>query len=136
MGSAFARAAIAWLAASAFACGGAGTSATGQGGTDGGESRPPDAAIAPEASVATDAAIDATTDASSLLDAGAPPADAAPLPALTIDLAQTSVSGLSSGAFMAVQFGVAFSSIVVGIGVFAGGPFGCSQGSATTAQLE
>ncbi len=35
---------------------------------------------------------------------------------------------------MAVQFGVAFSSIVRGIGVFAGGPFGCSQGSSVTAQ--
>jgi Esterase PHB depolymerase len=34
---------------------------------------------------------------------------------------------------MAVQFGVAFSSIIEGIGVFAGGPFGCSQGSESTA---
>jgi poly(3-hydroxybutyrate) depolymerase len=50
-----------------------------------------------------------------------------------IDLSQTSVSGFSSGGFMAVQFGVAFSSIVKGIGAFAGGPFGCSQGSVATA---
>ena len=60
----------------------------------------------------------------------------APLPPLHIDLAQTSVSGISSGAFMAVQFGVAFSSIVGGIGVFAGGPFGCSQGSLSTAESQ
>jgi hypothetical protein len=63
---------------------------------------------------------------------GAPPA----LPALHIDLSQTSVSGISSGAFMAVQFGVAFSSIVRGVGVFAGGPFGCSQGSLSTAESQ
>jgi hypothetical protein len=46
------------------------------------------------------------------------------------------VSGISSGGFMAVQFGVAFSSIIQGIGVFAGGPFGCSQGSVTTAENQ
>ena len=49
------------------------------------------------------------------------------------DIAQTSVSGVSSGAFMAVQFGIAWSSIVVGVGAIAGGPFGCSEGSASTA---
>jgi len=59
--------------------------------------------------------------------------DAAAVAGLHIDLSQTSVSGFSSGGFMAVQFGVAFSSIVEGIGAFAGGPFGCSQGSVATA---
>jgi poly(3-hydroxybutyrate) depolymerase len=59
-----------------------------------------------------------------------------PPPALNIDVSQTSVSGMSSGGYMAVQFGVAFSSIVKGIGVFAGGPFGCAQGSITTAETE
>ena len=59
--------------------------------------------------------------------------DAAPVAGLHIDLSQTSVSGFSSGGFMAVQFGVAFSSIIEGIGAFAGGPFGCSQGSVATA---
>lgn len=62
--------------------------------------------------------------------------DAAAVAGLHIDLSQTSVSGFSSGAFMAVQFGVAFSSIVEGIGAFAGGPFGCSQGSAATADTS
>lgn len=51
-----------------------------------------------------------------------------PLPAFHLDLAQTTVSGLSSGAFMAVQFGVAYSSIVKGVGAIAGGPYYCAQG--------
>jgi hypothetical protein len=38
------------------------------------------------------------------------------------------VSGISSGAFMAVQHHVAFSSLVTGVGVVAGGPYFCSQG--------
>ncbi|MFQ6022600.1 MAG: hypothetical protein ACE5NW_07760 [Acidiferrobacterales bacterium] len=57
-------------------------------------------------------------------------ASAAPkLRAYNVDLGQSSVSGLSSGGFMAVQFHVAFSSIVVGAGVVAGGPYYCTQGS-------
>lgn len=56
------------------------------------------------------------------------PAHAAPLlPALNIDIKQTSVSGISSGGFMTVQFQVAHSAIVKGAGVIAGGPFNCSQ---------
>lgn len=50
------------------------------------------------------------------------------LPALNIDIHETSISGLSSGAFMSVQFQVAYSSIVKGAGVVAGGPYYCSQG--------
>jgi len=57
----------------------------------------------------------------------------AALPALNADLRQTSVSGISSGAFMAVQFGVAWSSIVTGVGAIAGGPYFCAQGSTATA---
>ena len=45
-----------------------------------------------------------------------------------IDIAQTSVSGLSSGAYMAVQLHVAHASIMVGVGAFAGGPYGCARG--------
>jgi len=37
------------------------------------------------------------------------------------------ISGVSSGAFMAVQFHVAFSSHVTGVGVLAGGPYYCSS---------
>ncbi len=55
---------------------------------------------------------------------------------LHIDESQTSVSGLSSGAFMAVQFHVAFSSIMKGAAIFAGGPFYCAQGSESNATSD
>ncbi len=48
------------------------------------------------------------------------------LPALAADPARTSVSGLSSGAFMSVQYHVAFSSSTIGAGVVAGGPYKCA----------
>jgi len=48
------------------------------------------------------------------------------LPELHADASRTSVSGLSSGAFMTVQYGVAFSSSVIGLGVVAGGPYNCA----------
>ena len=48
------------------------------------------------------------------------------LPVLHADPLRTSVSGLSSGAFMSVQYGVAFSSSVKGVGVIAGGPYNCA----------
>jgi poly(3-hydroxybutyrate) depolymerase len=48
------------------------------------------------------------------------------LPALNADLSQTSVSGISSGAYMAGQFSVAFSSTVIGAGLVAGGLYYCS----------
>jgi hypothetical protein len=50
-----------------------------------------------------------------------------------VDKTQTSVSGISSGAYMAVQFGTAWSSIVKGVGAIAGGPYGCSEGSGSAA---
>jgi len=57
----------------------------------------------------------------------APVRAAEPLPPLGTDPAQTSISGLSSGAYMAVQFHVAHSETVVGVGVVAGGPYGCAE---------
>jgi hypothetical protein len=48
------------------------------------------------------------------------------LPRLGAALDQTSVSGLSSGAFMAVQLQVAYSKSIVGAGVVAGGPYYCA----------
>ncbi|WP_323119108.1 extracellular catalytic domain type 2 short-chain-length polyhydroxyalkanoate depolymerase [Burkholderia alba] len=57
-------------------------------------------------------------------------ADPAPLPALGADLRQVSVSGLSSGAFMAAQFDVAWSSRLIGAGIIAGGAFHCAGESA------
>jgi poly(3-hydroxybutyrate) depolymerase len=46
---------------------------------------------------------------------------------------ETSVSGVSAGAFMALQLTTAFSSTIKGVGVIAGGPFGCAFGSANNA---
>jgi len=48
------------------------------------------------------------------------------LPQLVIDKAQITVSGLSSGGFMANQLGVAHSAAFKGVGVFAGGPYMCA----------
>lgn len=55
-----------------------------------------------------------------------PPA-AAPLPPLRADLSQCTVSGLSSGAFMSVQLHLAHSSMFVGAGIVAGGPYRCAE---------
>src|SRR5262245_61600785 len=55
-----------------------------------------------------------------------------PLPALGANAGVT-VSGISSGGFMAVQLHVAHSSSIKGAGVLAGGPFYCAQGSLWTA---
>lgn len=55
---------------------------------------------------------------------------APPLGAYNADITESSISGISSGAFMAVQFGVSWSSIVKGVGVIAGGPYYCAQGTA------
>ncbi|MBS1158386.1 MAG: poly(3-hydroxybutyrate) depolymerase [Proteobacteria bacterium] len=61
---------------------------------------------------------------------------APPLPALNIDIKQTSISGLSSGGFMAVQFQVAHSATVKGAGVIAGGPYYCSRDNLLTAVAQ
>ena len=64
--------------------------------------------------------------------ADAPP----PLPALNIDTPETSVSGLSSGGFMAVQFQVSHSSIVKGAGIVAAGPYFCARNDVVTATTK
>ena len=51
------------------------------------------------------------------------------------DIMHTSVSGLSSGAFMTSQFEVVFSKNIVGAGIIAGGPYYCS-GSFDTSSHE
>jgi hypothetical protein len=48
---------------------------------------------------------------------------------------QNSVSGLSSGAFMAVQLHLAYSSDFVGAGVIAGGPYRCVESFRDTAPV-
>jgi len=50
-----------------------------------------------------------------------------PLPALGADASQTTVSGISSGAYMAGQFQMAHAKRVVGAAIIAGGPYGCSE---------
>lgn len=54
---------------------------------------------------------------------------AEPLPRLQIDLGEVSVSGLSSGAFMATQLQVAYSATFKGAGIIAGGPYYCAAGN-------
>lgn len=63
------------------------------------------------------------------LVAGCGPQDATtpPLPRLNIDLSQTTVSGISSGAYMAGQMQLAHGDIIVGAALIAGGPFGCAE---------
>ncbi|AWB07634.1 plasmid partitioning protein (plasmid) [Azospirillum humicireducens] len=46
---------------------------------------------------------------------------------LKIDPAQTTVSGISSGAYMAGQFQVAYSGLVKAAGLVAGGPYACAE---------
>lgn len=53
-------------------------------------------------------------------------AEPAPLPALGASLERTSVSGISSGAFMAAQLATAYSARFSGVGVIAGGPYYCA----------
>jgi poly(3-hydroxybutyrate) depolymerase len=96
-----------------------------------------DASARADSAVALDAA---PLDAAPLDAADFTPPDRSPIDAAGsrtryhIDLQQTSVSGLSSGGFMAVQFHLAFSSIMKGAAIFAGGPYRCSQGSLTVAE--
>lgn len=49
------------------------------------------------------------------------------LPKLGVTLPATSVSGLSSGAYMAGQIELAHSKDIVGAGIVAGGPFACAE---------
>ena len=52
------------------------------------------------------------------------------LPRLGTELGATSVSGLSSGAYMAGQIELAHAESIVGAGIVAGGPFACAETSA------
>lgn len=55
------------------------------------------------------------------------------LPKLQLDALRTTVSGLSSGAYMAHQLHVAYSDRVAGTALIAGGPYHCAQGALQTA---
>jgi poly(3-hydroxybutyrate) depolymerase len=52
------------------------------------------------------------------------------LPALGAPIGETSVSGLSSGAYMAGQIQLAHAKDIVGAGLVAGGPFACAESAA------
>jgi poly(3-hydroxybutyrate) depolymerase len=58
------------------------------------------------------------------------------LPALGAAAGGVSVSGVSAGGYMAVQFHVAHARIVDGAGALAAGPYYCAQGSAWTARFN
>lgn len=58
------------------------------------------------------------------------------LPSLSLDLSNVTVSGLSSGGYMATQFQLAHSDWVKGVGVIAGGPYYCAKGDITTALAQ
>jgi poly(3-hydroxybutyrate) depolymerase len=60
----------------------------------------------------------------------------ASLGAYNVKIDETSVSGISSGAYMAVQFAVAHSALVKGVGAIAGGPYYCGQDNLDTAYRQ
>ncbi len=62
-------------------------------------------------------------------------AQAPALQAYGADPTQTSVSGLSSGAYMAVQLQVAYSKDIIGAGVIAGGPYYCAANNVAYAGI-
>ncbi len=65
------------------------------------------------------------------------PAFAVPtLPTYKVDVTSITISGVSSGAFMANQMATAFSNNFSGAASVAGGIFWCSQGSLQKAQTE
>jgi poly(3-hydroxybutyrate) depolymerase len=57
------------------------------------------------------------------------------LPALGADLARSSVSGISSGGFMAAQIATVYSNRFIGAGIIAAGPFYCAGSTGTTEYL-
>lgn len=59
--------------------------------------------------------------------APAPPSPG-PLPALAADAGSLTVSGLSSGGYMATQFQVAYATEVRGAAIIAAGPWNCARG--------
>ena len=52
---------------------------------------------------------------------------------MQLDPTGTTVSGVSSGAYMAVQLHIDNSRSIIGAGVVAGGPYFCAEGQLLTA---
>ena len=57
-------------------------------------------------------------------------ADPVALRAYNAAIDESSISGISSGGFMAVQFGTAWSSVIKGVGAIASGPYWCAKADA------
>ena len=55
---------------------------------------------------------------------------------LNIDPERITVSGMSAGAQMAHQMHIAYSDLINGAAIIAGGPFGCANGSLATAMAR
>ena len=55
---------------------------------------------------------------------------------LNIDPDQVTVSGISAGGQMAHQLHIAYPDVFSGVGIIAGGPFGCAEGSLATAMTR
>lgn len=77
--------------------------------------------------------VSVSNGAADTLDFTADSLPAESLASYNVDISQSSVSGLSAGAYMADQFFVAYSKDMLGLGVFAGGLYGCSDGNLSTA---
>ncbi len=58
------------------------------------------------------------------------------LPKFNAAIGNSSVSGLSSGAFFAVQMHIAYSATIKSVAVFAGGPYDCAAGQEMNALME
>jgi len=72
--------------------------------------------------------------ATSTVPAATPAADTAMTP--NIDRERITVSGHSAGGQMAQQMHIAWSDLISGAGILAGGPFGCAEGSLATAMAR
>jgi len=62
------------------------------------------------------------------------PADA--IPDLRLDARTVTVSGMSAGGYVAHQLHVAYSDLFTGVGIIAGGPYGCAEGSLAKAMSQ
>ncbi|OFA30666.1 hypothetical protein BAE46_10670 [Glaciecola punicea] len=55
---------------------------------------------------------------------------------VVLDTSNITLSGMSSGGYMATQFHFSHPELVAGVGVFAAGPYGCAQNSIMTALAQ
>lgn len=58
----------------------------------------------------------------------APPSNTKPIPLPALNIQRVALAGISSGAFMAIQYQIAYPEDLIGVGSLAGGTWNCSQG--------